>query len=216
MDINHFIQQIIILAPPILLALTCHEYAHGYVAWILGDPTAKKAGRLTMNPLKHLDPIGTIAIFIIKFGWAKPVPVNPIYFKRPKQDMLWVALAGPAANLFLAIITAVFLKITAQIYGNFPVNSAFSTMIISPLLSMLVYSLIINILLGCFNLLPIPPLDGSRIMTALLPDDLARLYMSVERYGFIILLIMMFTNTLSFLISPVYNFAENLARSLLQ
>lgn len=216
MDINNFIQQFITLAPPILLALTCHEYAHGYVAWILGDPTAKNAGRLTMNPLKHLDPIGTIAIFIIKFGWAKPVPVNPAYFKHPKQDMLWVALAGPVANLFLAIITAILLKVLAQVYGSFPVNSAINTMIISPLLIMLVYSLIINILLCCFNLLPIPPLDGSKILTGLLPDDLARAYMSVERYGFIILLFMMFTNTLSLLISPVHGFAENLARSLLR
>lgn len=214
MDINNFIQQVTLLAPPILLALTCHEYAHGYVAWSLGDPTAKNSGRLTMNPFKHLDPIGTIAIFLIKFGWAKPVPVNPVYFKHPKKDMLWVALAGPMANLGLAIASALLLKITASLYSGLPHHSMLSSMLLSPLLEMLGYSLLINIMLCCFNLLPIPPLDGSKILTGLLPNDLARSYMSIERYGFIILLVLMFTNTLSVLISPVYTFAEHLIRAL--
>ncbi len=97
------------MAPPLLLALTLHEYAHGYVAYRLGDPTARNAGRLTLNPLSHLDPIGTIAFFFIKFGWAKPVPVNPYYFKNPRQDMLWVALAGPVTNLLLAVASALHL-----------------------------------------------------------------------------------------------------------
>lgn len=107
---NHFITELLLLAPPLLFALTFHEFAHGLVAYRLGDPTAKAAGRLTLNPLKHLDPLGTIAFFFIKIGWAKPVPVNPGYFKNPKKDMLWVALAGPATNLVLAVVSAALTK----------------------------------------------------------------------------------------------------------
>ena len=105
-DINSFMQQLIIQAPPLLFALTVHELAHGYVAFRLGDPTAKNEGRLTLNPLKHLDPLGVLAFIIMKIGWAKPVPVNPWYFKNPRQDMLKVALAGPGANVVLAVASA--------------------------------------------------------------------------------------------------------------
>lgn len=109
----HFfdLQRIILLAPPILFALTIHEFAHGYVALTLGDPTAKAEGRLTLNPLKHLDPIGTIAFFLVNFGWARPVPVNPYYFKNPRKDMLWVALAGPVTNMGVAVISAILIKV---------------------------------------------------------------------------------------------------------
>ena len=110
MNIEQFIVEIVILAPPLLLALTLHEFSHGVVAYSLGDPTAKMMGRLSMNPIRHLDPIGTIAFFFIKFGWAKPVPVNPVHFRNPRKDMLWVALAGPASNLFLAIVSAILTK----------------------------------------------------------------------------------------------------------
>ena len=127
------------MAPPLLLALTLHEYAHGYVAYRLGDPTARDAGRLTLNPLSHLDPIGTIAFFFIKFGWAKPVPVNPYYFKNPRQDMLWVALAGPVTNLLLAVASALLLKAmigTATLIPYSPMLEA----ILVPLYNMLVAS----------------------------------------------------------------------------
>ncbi len=212
MDIQNLLAQIVLLAPPILLALTFHEFAHGYVALRLGDPTARAAGRLTLNPLKHLDPIGTIAIFIIHFGWAKPVPVNPAYFRDPKKDMLWVALAGPITNLALAILSAIIIKILFIIASIAPQNQL-TFALLYPLKEMLVISVKINIVLCIFNFLPIPPLDGSRILMGLLPDDLARSYASVEKYGFIILLLLAFSGILSKLIFPVISFANSLLLS---
>ncbi len=197
------------MAPPLLLALTLHEYAHGYVAYRLGDPTARDAGRLTLNPLSHLDPIGTIAFFFIKFGWAKPVPVNPYYFKNPRQDMLWVALAGPVTNLLLAVASALLLKAmigTASVIPYTPMLGA----ILVPLYNMLVASVWINLVLCIFNFLPIPPLDGGRILTGLLPEDLARTYASFERYGFIVILLLAFSGVLGTVIFPVIRFANNL------
>ncbi len=209
---NNFIAQLIILAPPLLLALTVHEFAHGYVAYRLGDPTAKNAGRLTLNPLKHLDPIGTIAFFFIKFGWAKPVPVNPNYFKNPRKDMLWVALAGPATNLAMAIISAIMTKLVWALASLLP-YSAIAEAILVPLNAMLIASVWINLVLCIFNFLPIPPLDGSRILSGILPDDLARSYQQVERYGFIIILILAFSGLLSKVILPVISFANSLLLS---
>ena len=209
---NNFITQLIILAPPLLLALTVHEFAHGYVAYRLGDPTAKSLGRLTLNPLKHLDPIGTIAFFFIKFGWAKPVPVNPAYFKNPKKDMLWVALAGPATNLGLAIISAIVTKFVWALASMLP-YSTLAEAILVPLNGMLIASVWINLVLCIFNFLPIPPLDGSRILTGMLPNDLARSYLKVERYGFIIVLVLAFSGVLSKVILPVISFANNLLLS---
>jgi len=209
---NNFIAQLIILAPPLLLALTVHEFAHGYVAYRLGDPTAKNAGRLTLNPLKHLDPIGTIAFFFIKFGWAKPVPVNPNYFKNPRKDMLWVALAGPATNLAMAIISAIMTKLVWALASLLP-YSATAEAILVPLNAMLIASVWINLVLCIFNFLPIPPLDGSRILSGILPDDLARSYQQVERYGFIIILILAFSGLLSKVILPVISFANSLLLS---
>ncbi len=209
---NNFIVQLIILAPPLLLALTVHEFAHGYVAYRLGDPTAKNEGRLTLNPLKHLDPIGTIAFFFIKFGWAKPVPVNPNYFKNPRKDMLWVALAGPATNLGLAIISAIVTKLIWALASLLPYSAAAEAILV-PLNAMLIASVWINLVLCIFNFLPIPPLDGSRILSGILPDDLARSYQQVERYGFIIILILAFSGLLSKVILPVISFANNLLLS---
>ncbi len=206
------ISQLIIMAPPLLLALTLHEYAHGYVAYRLGDPTARDAGRLTLNPLSHLDPIGTIAFFFIRFGWAKPVPVNPNYFKNPRQDMLWVALAGPVTNLLLAITSAVLLKALISTATVIPYSTALEAILV-PLYNMLVASVWINLVLCIFNFLPIPPLDGGRILTGLLPEDLARTYASFERYGFIVILILAFSGVLGTIIFPVIRFANNLLLS---
>lgn len=203
------VSQLIIMAPPLLLALTLHEYAHGYVAYRLGDPTARNAGRLTLNPLSHLDPIGTIAFFFIKFGWAKPVPVNPAYFRDPRRDMLWVALAGPATNLALAVLSALVLK--AILFAiNYVPPSALLEAILIPSLNMLVTSVWINLVLCIFNFLPIPPLDGGRILAGLLPEEMARTYASFERYGFVVILILAFTGVLSTIIFPVIRFANNL------
>jgi len=209
---NTFITQLIILAPPLLMALTFHEFAHGYIAYRLGDPTAKNEGRLTLNPLKHLDPIGTIAFFFIKFGWAKPVPVNPAYFKNPKRDMLWVALAGPATNLALAVISAIVTKLVWAAASFIP-YSTIAEAVLVPLNSMLIASVWINLVLCIFNFLPIPPLDGSRILAGILPDDLAQSYQQIERYGFIIILVLAFSGLLSKVIMPVISFANNLLLS---
>ncbi len=209
---NSFITQLIILAPPLLFALTFHEFAHGYVAYRLGDPTAKNAGRLTLNPLKHLDPIGTIAFFFIKFGWAKPVPVNPAYFRNPRKDMLWVALAGPVTNLVLALISAIITKTLWFLASSLP-YSAMAEAILVPLNAMLIASVWINLVLCIFNFLPIPPLDGSRILSGLLPQDLAISYMKIERYGFIIILVLAFSGVLSKVILPIIGYANSLLLS---
>ena len=206
---NDFILQLIIMAPPILLALTVHEFAHGYVAFRLGDPTAQAMGRLTLNPLKHLDPLGTLAFFIIKIGWAKPVPVNPAYFRNPRKDMLWVALAGPAVNLVLAVISALAVKVVWFIAANIPYSQMVEAILV-PLNQVLMASVWINLVLCIFNFLPIPPLDGSRILAGILPPHLARSYASVERYGFIIILVLAFSGLLSKMIMPVISFARNI------
>ncbi len=209
---NSSITEIFLLIPPLLLALTCHEFAHGYIAYRFGDPTAKNANRLTLNPVHHLDPIGTIAFFIFHFGWAKPVPVNPVYFKNPKQDMLWVALAGPITNLCLAVMSAIAVKMLIPLAYSMNGSVLFTTVLV-PLLNMLAISVWINLVLCIFNFLPIPPLDGSRILTGLLPDHLARAYLSVERYGFIIVLVLAFSGILSKIILPIISFANNLLLS---
>ncbi len=203
MDINKFMQDLAIMAPPILFALSFHEAAHGYVALKLGDPTAKEQGRLTLNPVKHLDPWGVLAFFIIKIGWAKPVPVNPRYFKNPQQDMLKVALAGPVSNILLAIISVIILKIVLA-------ASVLPMVILEPLADMLVYSIWINIALAVFNFIPIPPLDGSRILMGLLPPDLAYKYTKVEPYGFIVILFLFWAGLLSKVIMPIINYFYNI------
>lgn len=209
---DNFISQLIILAPPLLFALTIHEFAHGFVASRLGDPTARDAGRLTLNPLKHLDPLGTIAFFFIKIGWAKPVPVNPSYFKNPRKDMLWVALAGPATNLAVAVASAILTKGIWLLATILPYSAAIEAILV-PLNAMLIASVWINLVLCIFNFLPIPPLDGSRILMGLLPDRLALSYMRVERFGFILILILAFSGILSKVIVPIISFAHSLLLS---
>ena len=201
MDIAQTIQKIIILTPPILLAVTVHEMAHGWMAWKLGDPTAKNAGRLTLNPFSHLDIFGTLVFFITQtIGWAKPVPVNPLYFKNPARDMMLVSVAGPASNLILAVISAVMLHC---IVGPFSMWTQSANSIFVPMLYMAYVSIQINIGLAVFNLLPIPPLDGSKILAGLLPPRLAIKYQELERYGFIIILVLVFTGITGRIIIPV-------------
>jgi Zn-dependent protease len=209
---DKFLTELIILGPPLLFALTLHELAHGLVANHLGDPTARLAGRLTLNPLKHLDPLGTIAFFFIKFGWAKPVPVNPGYFRHPKQDMLWVALAGPATNLGLAVVSAILVKALWLVAAFLPA-SPLTEAVFRPLHAMLVASVWINLVLAIFNVLPIPPLDGGRILAGLLPDRLAESFKQVERYGFILVLILAFSGLLSKVILPIIRFVNSLLLS---
>jgi Zn-dependent protease len=177
------IQELLIIAPPILLALSFHEYAHAYIANKFGDDTAKKSGRLTLNPLAHLDPIGTIMIFLVHFGWAKPVPVNMHRLRNPKKDMIWISAAGPLANMILALISGILLRFIFAIGGAPNQHS-----IIGLLIYAVFMSLQINLALAIFNLLPIAPLDGSKILFGLLPVKHGDKIYFLERYGPFILL----------------------------
>jgi len=178
-------QSLILSAPAILFGLTIHEFSHGWVAWQLGDPTAKMMGRLTLNPLKHLDPIGTIALFLFRFGWAKPVPIDPRNFRHPTRDMAISSLAGPAANLLTAGVSGLVLRVLLLFHvGGF-------------IVTLISYFVLFNLILCFFNLIPIPPLDGSRLVYHLLPPDLAAGYARLERYGFIILIGIIFLGQLT-------------------
>jgi len=168
------LRSIILLIPPILAALTIHEFAHGYIAWRLGDPTARMQGRLTLNPMAHLDPIGTLLLFLFYFGWAKPVPVNPTYFRHPRTDMIWVAIAGPASNIMLAFVLGLFIQPLIQ-YNLIEPFGAFYQMI--------TIGVFINLMLAFFNLLPIPPLDGSKVVGGLLPVEYLDAWERFERVG---------------------------------
>lgn len=205
------IQKITVSAIPIIFAITVHEAAHGYVAKYFGDLTAEKMGRITLNPIKHIDMIGTIILPAltlmlggILFGWAKPVPVNFANLNNPKKDMLWVAAAGPASNFIMAIVWVLVLK-----YANSaPESAAFF------LLEMSKVGIMINLVLMVLNLLPLPPLDGGRIAVSLLPMNIAVKLSQLERYGFVILIVLLFTGILGKIISPIIGFFGQLILSL--
>lgn len=188
MDINALIQTIALAAIPVLFAITLHEAAHGYAARHFGDMTAYAQGRISLNPMRHIDPIGTIllpllTLFVggILFGWAKPVPVNFGALRRPKQDMLWVALAGPAANLVMALFWGGMIKVALTFPGNY---------FAEPLMGMAQFGVTINAILMALNLLPLPPLDGGRIAISLLPHRQAFKLAKVEPYGMVILILL--------------------------
>ncbi|MGB9736074.1 MAG: site-2 protease family protein [bacterium] len=177
------LKEFILLIPVILFSLTVHEVAHGWVADRFGDPTARATGRLTLNPIAHLDPIGTIMLFIAHFGWAKPVMVNPYNLNDPKKDMIWISLAGPGANFSLALLSGIAIRLIMS----------FSTINVSGLIgssiyAMLILTLQINLALGIFNLIPIPPLDGAKVLYGLLPYRMEHKFIWLERYGMVILL----------------------------
>jgi len=188
---EHLIAKISIMLVPALFAVMLHEVAHGYVAARFGDPTARLLGRLTLNPLRHLDPIGTLALMYFGFGWAKPVPVNFRNLHHPRRDMIWVALAGPLTNFTLALASAILLRGLGEIQAN-----AFGATALGPYLQPLAlmagFSLYVNIILAVFNLFPIPPLDGGRVLSGLLPKRQADLLSRVEPFGFMIILFLVF------------------------
>lgn len=189
LDISTMIYRI----PALLFAITVHEYAHAQCADSLGDKTARFMGRLTLNPIAHLDPMGALLLVVAGFGWAKPVPVNSRYFVNPRADMIKVALAGPAANLFLCFLAA-FMVVLMKRFG------VLSESVYQLLLWMQLY----NVWFAFFNLLPVPPLDGSRLLTELLPGELAWKYgRMIDQYGFYILIALVFTGVTGAIISPL-------------
>lgn len=203
---------ILITAFCVLLSLSIHELSHGLAAYAVGDNTAKYSGRLSLNPFAHLDPFGALCLFLFGFGWAKPVPVNPWNFKNKKGGMIFTSLAGPLSNFILAFIAMIFTVILGRM--SFASASGIGYTLASVFYTISHYLVIINLGLGIFNLIPIPPLDGSKILTALLPQRLYFKLMEYERYGFIILLILInlpgFNTFLSFCRSGVMNFFESI------
>ncbi|MCG5500395.1 site-2 protease family protein [Ectothiorhodospira lacustris] len=214
------LQIIAIWALPVLFAITLHEASHGWVAKQLGDPTAKMLGRLTVNPIKHIDPVGTIAVPIglliftaltpappFVFGWAKPVPVNTRNLRNPQRDMAIVAAAGPTANLLMALFWALMIKIGLLLQGSFDWAAV-------PLIYMGMAGITINILLMVLNLLPIPPLDGGRVVAGFLPARIAARYERVEPYGLVIVLGLLLTGVLWAILLPVFGFFVDLIQTL--
>lgn len=203
------IQKISVWAIPVLLAITVHEVAHGWAASKFGDQTAKMLGRLTLNPLKHIDPIGTVIVpltllllggFI--FGWAKAVPVTAKNFKHPRRDMAWVAMAGPASNLVMAIGWALIAKLGVMLQASSPDIGLF-------LLYSGVAGISINLILLVLNLLPIPPLDGSHVLSALLPPALAWQYNRIAPFGFVVLLVLLISGLLTPILMGPYSYLQH-------
>jgi len=212
MEFDSIIQGIALYALPVILAITIHEAAHGYVAKHFGDFTAFNAGRISLNPAKHIDPVGTIlvpaALFIISkltmgtgflFGWAKPVPVNFSNLRHPKKDMTWVAAAGPGANLLMAFFWALIIKLAMIM----PINE-----FTKPMILMGIAGIEINVILMVLSLLPLPPLDGGRMAVSLLPHRLAYQFSRIEPYGFMILLVLLISGILGVIVLPMITFIK--------
>jgi len=208
---SDLIQTITVYALPVLFGITLHEAAHGYVARMFGDPTAWQAGRITLNPIHHIDPVGTILVPLVLlfstklmggggllFGWAKPVPVDWGRLRNPKRDMAWVALAGPASNLVMAIIWAISLRLLAE--SGASAADFWARMAIA--------GVQVNLILMALNLVPLPPLDGGRIVCSILPNRLAYQYSRIEPYGILILIILMITGMLWFVLEPFLLFGH--------
>ena len=203
------ISRIAVMILPLLFAVTIHEVAHGWVAYRLGDPTAKWSGRLTLNPFRHLDPIGSVALpfvlFLVKspiiFGYAKPVPVNFHYLRNYRRDSILVASAGVGANLVCALLCG----LVFQVFGH--LRAFWDSFLLVNLMAMLGYSVLINTVLAVFNLIPIPPLDGGRILSLLLPSRYAEVLGQIERFGMVILIFLLFTGALNSVVSLFLNAA---------
>ena len=193
---------ILILAFCVLFSRSVHEFSHGLAAYAVGDKTAKYSGRLSLNPLAHLDPFGAICLFLFGFGWAKPVPVNPWNFKNKKGGMILTALAGPFSNFLLAFIAMVIYTLLGGLRFS---SASFGFTLASVFYELAYYMIMINLGLGLFNLIPIPPLDGSKVLTAILPERTYFKLMDYERYGFIILIILINT--------PIFNSLLNMCQS---
>ena len=203
---EHFFLKMAVMLVPGLMAITCHEVSHGFVADKLGDGTARYMGRLTLNPIKHIDIFGTLMLFVVGIGWAKPVPVNFGNLRNPKRDMIWVAAAGPVTNFLLAIVSAMALRALVAMAGSLP-DDAMAMRVFDPVILMLAFSVYVNLLLAIFNLIPVPPLDGGRVAVGLLPYRQAVLWSKIEPYGMIIIIaLVFFTDVFSHVISPMLDY----------
>ncbi len=201
-EFSQTMQEIALLVVPVLMAVTFHEAAHGYVANWLGDPTARLAGRLTLNPLSHLDVLGTLAFLLTRMiGWAKPVPVDPRYFRNPVKGMMLVALAGPAMNVLLAVLFALGARGIEHL-GRGVAEGTLAYGVLAPLLYMCAAGVQVNIALGIFNMLPVPPLDGSNVLAAFLPPHMAMRYQNFGRWGFLLLILLAVAGVLGRIIGP--------------
>jgi Zn-dependent protease len=207
------IQRLCLQLPPFIMAVVFHEYAHGFVAHLCGDKTAKQQGRLTLNPIPHIDVLGTLIFPIINmlsgmnilFGWAKPVPINPTLFRKYRAGLFWVSFAGPAMNFLLAVISAfLFCAFIAWVPDTFYLHE--------PMVKMALISVTLNYALGIFNLIPLPPLDGSKIVEAFLPYEWARKYDALSRYSFFILMALLLSGALSVLSYPIHFCSETTIR----
>lgn len=199
--------ELLFVVPCVLFALTVHEVSHGYMAYRLGDPTARNMGRLTLNPMKHLDPVGTLCMILFHFGWARPVPINTRYFKKPRRDTALTAAAGPISNFIMAFLGLLVQEILFAIFVRHPATSQFTYNLQYAALTLFSYFHILNLSLGMFNLIPVPPLDGSRIFLTFLPAKYYFGIMQYERYiqlGLMLLLWLGFLDRpLSFLVSTL-------------
>lgn len=205
-DIIGLIQNFIVL----FTAISVHEFSHGYVAYKLGDPTAKNMGRLTLNPLAHLDPLGALMMIFCRFGWANPVPVNPYYFKEPKKDMALVAIAGPLSNILLAFLSRTVYSLALVLAIKFQVAD---NIVVSFLLKLFIACAELNIYFAVFNLIPFPPLDGSKILFSVLPNEMYNRLLTYERYGTIVLIILSFSGILGKILGVVIKPFINLLTS---
>ena len=189
----------------VLFSLSFHEFAHGYVAYKLGDPTADRMGRLTLNPLVHLDPLGTICMLLCGFGWAKPVPVSTRFFRKPKRDMALTAFAGPVSNILLAFVCMLSYRLLILAFGNVSLHSEFVYFIVLYTIQLFWYGHVLNLYLAVFNLIPIPPLDGSRLLFIFLPDKYYFGLMKYEQIIKIVFFVLLWSGVLSLPLSSICN-----------
>ena len=191
--LNNYLIDFLIVLPAVLIAISFHEFAHAAVAYVMGDPTAKNEGRLSVNPTKHIDPIGLLMLMIVRFGWAKPVPVNENNFKNRTMGSLLVSIAGISMNILIAIVAFIILHFTQNLFQNYAYFEVMSSIIR------------INIAFAAFNLLPVPPLDGSKILVTLLPSKYRYMVYKYENYGTVILILLLITGTLGIVLNPIVN-----------